>query len=250
MTTPTTTPAPAAQAEGAARTCQCCPRRLTRSEIRSNRRVCWPCEGRLTDELTEVETLWRELPRLLNKGTGGEVSDAPRAPGPSGSQAPCRLNVLSLLGGGVTEPLLVEEDAWRTELRKTRHCPLTPHRGGQDTTLKGTVAWLRVNLRWACEAYPDVDDLNRTLGRLLGELRGLVTGDQRRREDLTPGCPRPARGYDDNDPAAPTCGGQLTHDPRKSVIRCDTCRRSYNPLEWVALGAAAGVISLPFTIPA
>jgi hypothetical protein len=230
--------------------CQCCPRRLLPLEVRHGRLVCRPCEERLESELDEVAVLWRQLPGQLVKGTsGGEASDAPRAPGPTGSQAPCNLAALSLLGGGVTDPLLAEEDAWRRELRKTRHCPLTPQRGGQDTTLKGVLAWLRVNLHWACHAYPDVDDLDRALRKLLGEMRGLVSGDRRRREELEPGCPMPARGHTE-DAEAPKCGGQLTYDPRKKVIRCDTCRRAYGPTEWDQVGAAAGLITLPFTMPA
>lgn len=230
--------------------CQCCPRRLLGVEVERGRLVCRPCEERLARELLEVAQLWKQLPGLLRPGVGaGEVSDAPRAPGPSGSRPPAPIAVLSLLGGGVTDPLLVEEDAWRRELRKTRRCPLTPRRGGQDATLKGVVDWLGVNLYWACHAYPDVDDLDRTLWRLLGEMRGLVSGDRRRREDLTPGCPMPARGYQDG-AGAPQCGGTLTYDPRKTVIRCSSCRRSYGPSEWDEVGAAAGLITLPFKLPA
>jgi hypothetical protein len=245
MTTPTT-PAPTFP------TCQCCPRRLIGVEVRNGRLVCRPCERRIEAELREVVELWALLPGLLKPGTAGgdDGGDAPRAPGPSGSKPPANLAVLSLLGGGVTEPLLAEEDAWRRELRKAGHYPLTPGRGRQDHVLAGTVRWLGTNLYWACHAYPDVDDLSRTLGRLLGEMRGLVSGDRRRREELKPGCPMPARGFAEDDPATPKCGGTLTYDPRRSAIRCDTCRRSVPPAEWDVLGAAAGLITLPFTIPA
>lgn len=243
MTTPDTVPTYVV--------CQCCPRRLLSTEVQHGRLVCRPCEERLERELDEVAVLWRQLPALLVTGTaGGEASDAPRAPGPTGSKTPCNLAALSLIGGGVTDPLLAEEDAWRRELRKTGPCPLTPHRGGQDATLKGTLAWLRVNLHWACHAYPDVDDLNNTLRALLGEMRGLISGDRRRREELEPGCPMPARGYHEDDPQAPQCGGRLTYDPRKTVIRCDTCRRAFGIADWDLLGARAGLISLPFVMPA
>jgi hypothetical protein len=241
-----TTPAPAFHV------CQCCPRRLIGVEVRNGRLVCRPCEQRIDAELGEVVDLWAKLPGLLAPGTaaGTDGDDAPRAPGPSGSKPPANLAVLSLLGGGVTEPLLAEEDAWRRELRKTGHYPLTPNRGRQDHVLAGTVRWLRVNLYWACHAYPDVDDLSRTVGRLLGEMHGLVSGDRRRREELKPGCPMPARGHVEDDPATPKCGGKLTYDPRKVVIRCDTCRRRFGLADWDTLGAAAGLITLPFTIPA
>ncbi|MFE4960904.1 hypothetical protein ACFRCW_45125 [Streptomyces sp. NPDC056653] len=244
MTTPDTTPA--------FPVCQCCPRRLIGVEVQRGRLVCRPCESRIDAELGEVADLWERLPALLAPGTAGgdDAGDAPRAPGPSGSKPPANLAVLSLLGGGVTEPLLVEEDAWRRELRTTRHYRLTPGRGGQDNTLRGTVKWLRLNLYWACHAYPDVDDLDRTLRKLLGEMRGLVSGDRRRREDLKPCCPMPARGYNEDDPETPKCGGRLTYDPRRTVIRCDTCRRAYGPADWDLLGAAASLITLPFTVPA
>jgi hypothetical protein len=184
--------------------CQCCPRRLLPTEVRYGRLVCRPCQERLQNELDEVGRLWRELPALLVKGTGGgEAGDAPRAPGPTGSKAPCNLSVLSLLGGGVTDPLLAEEDAWRRELRKSGPCPLTPHRGGQDATLKGTLSWLRLNLHWACHAYPDVDDLNNTLRTLLGEMRGLVSGDRRRREELQPWLPDAGARLHRGRPAGP-----------------------------------------------
>jgi hypothetical protein len=242
MTTTDTTPA--------VPVCQCCPRRLLAREVQAGRLVCRPCEKRLDAELAEVAELWEQLPALLAPGTAGGDDGGERAPGPTGSKPPANLAVLSLLGGGVTEPLLAEEDAWRRELRKGGHYPLTPHRGSQDNILRGTVAWLRLNLHWACGAYPDVDDLDRTLRQLLGEMRGLVSGDRRRREDLKPGCPMPARGHADDDPAAPKCGGKLTYDPRKTVIRCDTCRRAYGPTEWDRLGAKADLITLPFTINA
>jgi hypothetical protein len=246
MTAPDTTGPPAYPV------CPCCPRRLLPVEVNRRRLVCRPCETRIDAELAELGELWPRLPGLLAPGAAGtdNGSDAPRAPGPTGSKPPANLAVLSLLGGGVTQPLLAEEDAWRRELRKTGHYPLTPHRGNQDQTLAGTVKWLRLNLYWACHAYPDVDDLDRTLRKLLGEMRGLVSGDRRRREHLTPGCPMPARGHAEDDPTTPKCGGTLTYDPRKTVIRCDTCRRAYGPTDWDRLGAAAGLITLPFTIPA
>ncbi|MET8537404.1 hypothetical protein ABZV67_37895 [Streptomyces sp. NPDC005065] len=108
----------------------------------------------------------------------------------------------------------------------------------------------RNNRHPQCHAYPDVDDLDRTLRKLLGEMRGLVSGDRRRREDLKPCCPMPARGYNEDDPETPKCGGRLTYDSRRTVIRCDTCRRAYGPADWDLLGAAAGLITLPFTVPA
>ncbi|MFG3287222.1 hypothetical protein ACGF3G_00160 [Streptomyces sp. NPDC048179] len=242
MTTPDTPPAYPV--------CQCCPRRLIGREIQLKRLVCRPCEQRIDAELGEVAELWDLLPGLLAPGTASGDDASERAPGPTGSKPPANLAVLSLLGGGVTEPLLVEEDAWRRELRKTGHYPLTPNRGGQDNTLRGTVRWLRETLHWAAGAYPDVDDLDRALRRLLGQMRGLVSGDRRRREELKPGCPMPARGHAEDDPATPKCGGQLHYDPRKSVIRCGTCRRAYGPHEWDVVGAAAGLITLPFTLPA
>ncbi|MFF1284348.1 hypothetical protein ACFVY4_26850 [Streptomyces sp. NPDC058299] len=232
--------------------CQCCPRRLLRSEVGLGRLVCRLCEQRLYTELGEIEILWVQLPGILAPGTAPTDSggDAPRAPGPSGSRPPTNLAVLSLLGGGVTQPLLAEEDAWRQELRKGGHYPLTPFRGDQDQTLAGTVEWLRMNLLWACHSYPDVDDLHHTLNRVLGDMREAVTGDRRRREELAPGCPMPARGHDDEDQDAPQCGGTLTYDPRKTLIRCGSCRRTYGPTEWDRLGAAAGLITLPFTATA
>ncbi|WP_210551948.1 hypothetical protein [Streptomyces scabiei] len=246
MTTPTTPSiAPAIPV------CRCCPRRLLDVEEELGRLVCRPCERRLDSELVEVVTLWTRLPALLRPGTpGADNADAPRPPGPTVSQPPANLAVLSLLGGGVTDVLLVEEDAWRREWRKTGPYPPTPLRGRQDQTLRGCVTWLRTNLYRACHNYPDVDDLDRTLRKLLGEMRGLVSGDRRRREELRPPCPMTARGHDEDDPASPKCGGGLAYDPRKAVIRCDTCHRGFDRTQWGRLGAAAGLITLPFTVVA
>ncbi|MFE7246064.1 hypothetical protein [Streptomyces sp. NPDC057580] len=60
----------------------------------------------------------------------------------------------------------------------------------------------------------------------------------------------PARGHNEDNPAAPKCGGKLTYDPRKTLIRCDTCRRAYGPTDWAQLGVAAGLITLPLTLTA
>ncbi|MGW9033173.1 hypothetical protein ACWGQ5_56665 [Streptomyces sp. NPDC055722] len=98
--------------------------------------------------------------------------------------------------------------------------------------------------------YPDVDDLDRALRKLWGAMRGLVFGDRRRREDLKPGCPMPARGHNEDNAAAPKCGGTLTYDPCKTLIRCDTWRRVYGPTDWAQLGAAADLITLPLTLTA
>ncbi|MEE1838129.1 hypothetical protein [Streptomyces sp. SP17KL33] len=247
MTTPTTP----ADATTDVPVCQCCPRRLLDVEVQFGRLVCRPCERRLDAELVEVATLWTRLPALLRPGaSGADNGDAPRPPGPTGSKPPANLAVLSLLGGGVTDLLLVEEDAWRREWSKTGPYPPTPRRGRQDQTLRGTVQWLRDNLYRACHNYPDVDDLDRTLRKLLGEMRGLVSGDRRRREELTASCPMPARGHDEDDSAAPKCGGTLAYDPRKAVIGCGTCHRTVPPAQWGELGAAAGLITLPFTVTA
>ncbi|MFJ9567447.1 hypothetical protein ACIRQQ_46395 [Streptomyces fuscichromogenes] len=62
----------------------------------------------------------------------------------------------------------------------------------------------------------------------VGSTAGLVSGDQRRREELEPACPMPARGHADGS-EAPKRGGGLSYDPRKTVIRCDTCHRAYEP---------------------
>lgn len=237
---------PIATGEQTAR-CRCCPRALFRVEVQDGRTVCRPCHARLAAELAEVLTLWDELPACLAPGTAGPGDGGPRQAGPTGSRPSANLAVLSLLGGSVSDRLLAEEDAWRSELRKTRPYPLTPPRGRQDAVVRGCVTWLRGHLHWACHTYPDMDDLDRTLRRLLQEMRGVVTGDRRRTTDLAPACPMPAAGADETDADTPACGGTLTYLPRQVVIRCDTCRRSFGPTEWDTLGAAAGLDTLPFT---
>ncbi|MEU2426986.1 hypothetical protein ABZ619_39240 [Streptomyces sp. NPDC007851] len=231
--------------------CRCCPRRLFAIEAKHGRTVCRLCEARIAKDLTEVLTLWQQLHQVVVPGTaptGG--GDAPGSAGPTGSRPPADVAVLDLLAGGVTRRLLAEEDAWRRELRKSRHYPLTPFRGNQTQTVTGCVTWLRNNLLWACHAYPDVDDLHRTLGRLLGEMRGAITGDRRRREALAPGCPMAARGHAEDDESAPRCEGALTFDPRKVVIRCGTCYRTYAVTDWHRLGAAAGLFTVPLVTAA
>ncbi|GAA3805641.1 hypothetical protein ACFQ0G_49415 [Streptomyces chiangmaiensis] len=60
----------------------------------------------------------------------------------------------------------------------------------------------------------------------------------------------PARGHNEDNLAAPKSGGKLNSDPRKTLIRCDTCRRVYGPTDWAQLGAAAGLITLPLILTA
>jgi hypothetical protein len=226
------------------RVCQCCPQPITdRVELDRGRLVCRGCEQRMLSQLREVAQLWPHLATLAEKGTpllGAD--DAPRPTGPSGSQAPGDLAVLSLLAGGVTGPLLVEEDAWRRHLRgRGFRVPLTPWRGDQDQTLRGCLAWLLAHLNWAVHEYEDVDDLDRALRKILGSMRGVVTGDRRRAERLPLPCPLPARGHDEDDPGAPACGGDLVFDPRRAVIRCGGCLRTLRPSQWHRLGATLTV---------
>ncbi|MGI5518817.1 hypothetical protein [Streptomyces sp. CA-106131] len=43
--------------------------------------------------------------------------------------------------------------------------------------------------------------------------------------------PDAGRGHNEDNPAAPKRGGKLTHDPHKTLIRCDTGRHAYRPTD-------------------
>jgi hypothetical protein len=227
--------------------CQCCQKELHGRDLDGGRQVCRHCEDRLGEDLAKVGELWEKLPALLEKGApAADGTEGVSTSGPTASQAPGNLAVLSLLAGGVTGPLLVQEDAWRRELRKRGHWPLTPRRGDQDQTLRGVLRFLSGNLHWACHDYDSVDDLDKDLGKLLGEMRGVVSGDRRRSKRLPVPCPLPAPGSEEDDPQAPACGGTLTYySLPKVTVRCDTCRRTLPWKLWHRVGLAAGLITLP-----
>lgn len=147
---------------------------ICRNLLWEDRPVCTACENRLRDGLNEIEHLWLELPRYLQRGASrGDSIGGTRTPG-----MPPAEEVLDLISkGGIVTQLQVHEDDWR----RARGFTTTPWRGSLDQTLPGVTRFLRNNLAWACQHHTDLDDLNRDLGRLLGRCRAIVDGEKRER---------------------------------------------------------------------
>lgn len=218
------------------RVCLCCAHALTDD---LGRLVCDRCERHIADGLAEVARLWKKLPGLLEKGTSSAAADEPRVH-TSKVDAPLPGNpeVLNLIGGGVTGPLLKHEQAWRWELRTTLypHLPLTPYRGDESRTLAGTLAFLREQLRWACQSYEGITGLESDLHDLLTQIREAVTGERRKRPTVLPvPCPLTPDGTQ-------PCGGELAFDPTTKVISCRTCRGLIGYEHWAAIGLTGGLI--------
>jgi hypothetical protein len=228
--------------------CQCCRRELHRAPAQ-DRTVCCSCEDRIAEQLLDVAALWEQLPAyavrttVVHEDTGRVTVSAP-----PGSAAPGDLGALDLMAGGVVNRLIVHEDAWRRELRKTGRWPLTPWRGDQDQTLRGVLAFLTAQLPWACLSYDDVPGLARDLTAVLRDMRAVVTGDRRRTRELAAPCPLVP---DDAEPAEdgrlPPCGGVLVFDPQASLIRCRSCGAALGREDWTGLAIDAGV--LPVALP-
>ncbi|WP_128382397.1 hypothetical protein [Streptomyces cavernae] len=223
------------------RVCLCCPRGLY-DEL--GRLVCERCERNIADGLAEVATLWRQLPGRLEKGTGW-AADGPRVTASRvGAPLPGNPQVLDLIAGGVVGTLIVHEDAWRRELRRTYpRLPLTPWRGNQTQTLNGVLAFLNERLRWACFSYDGIEDLSQDLYRLVVKMRAVVTGEPPQRVRVLPvRCPVKPDGVR-------LCGGELVYDPRTRLITCRTCRDELGYEHWTDIGLAVGILAadLPTT---
>ncbi|WP_203232771.1 hypothetical protein [Streptantibioticus cattleyicolor] len=220
--------------------CQCCGWHL-RGDGNTGRQVCRRCQTALDADLAQVAELWVRLGEHLERLTGVRTDpDLPRHPGPTGSQAPGDLAVISLRAGGVTSKLLVHEEDWRRQLGWT----LTPWRGDQDETLAGVLRFLRDNLHWACHAHEHdvhLDMLSTDLYELLWDMTGAITGDRRRPHALSLPCPASTGTDPDGTPAV--CGGTLWFEPRHNRLRCRSCRQIIGHQQWVDISLAAGLLT-------
>lgn len=167
--------------------CGCCPRELHDADY--GRLACWKCESRMYDQLNAVAKLWSQLPdsahRLVAaRENGRSMSVHPGMPG--------NANVINLTGPGSDTPfgwLLAVEDDWR----RVRGLPMREHYGRPVEALPLLLRFLQRHLQWACAAHknpriqsgepllPDVQALNEALGRIVGDLTSVVTGEPRAR---------------------------------------------------------------------
>jgi hypothetical protein len=152
---------------------------------------------------------------------------------------PGNLQALDLVAGGVTGTLIVHEDAWRRELRRIYpRLPLTPFRGNQSQTLAGVLTFLHEWLRWACQSYDGIQDLEQDLYDLLGRMQTVVSGEPRKKPRVLPvPCPLKPTGKK-------ACGGELAFDPTSRLITCRTCRGDIGHEHWADIGLAVGLIAL------
>lgn len=227
------------QEQAALPACSCCALPLYEEEVGAGRTACRRCEQVTAGRLRDVAALWPRLPACTVKGTA--QTDGRAAPGGTGSAAPGNLAAISLLAGDVTDRLRVHEDHWRT-VRGGR--PVTGPRGNPDQGLRAVLAYLSINLNWACHAAVDLHTLAADLRHLVGEMTAIVTGETDPRVTVPFPCPYPAPGADPADPQPPACGGRLRMDPRPAEIHCRDCRAIVPVHRWVELGIVVGAFLL------
>ncbi|BFP50078.1 hypothetical protein KCMC57_64460 (plasmid) [Kitasatospora sp. CMC57] len=228
------------QGQSALPVCSCCALPLYEKEVSEGRTACCRCEQVTNSRLRDVAALWPRLPACTLKGTAVDTGGR-STPGGTGSAAPGNLAAISLLAGDVTNRLRVHEDHWR-QVRGGQ--PVTEFRGNPDQGLKAVLAYLSINLNWACHEPVDLHALSVDLRHLVGEMTAIVTGERDPRVTIPYPCPYPARGFDSDDPQAPACGGRLRMDPRVAEIRCQDCTAKLPKHLWAQLGVIVGAIVL------
>jgi hypothetical protein len=224
---------------GDAPPCGCCGSALYREELGAGRTVCLRCERYIADRLAEVLRLWEKLPKHTEKGS---PTGEPGGGSSTGSAAPGDLHVLNLLAGDVPRRLQVHEDAWR-RVRGSAPAVLP---GSHDRRLRDVLAYLQINLDWACRAGAEVDvrALDGDLRHLLAEMTSIITGERDRRVPVPCPCPMPAPGFPDEDWQAPRCGALLRMYPKEAEIRCAGCKRRVPRHRWHEIGVLGGFITL------
>ncbi|WP_055588657.1 hypothetical protein [Peterkaempfera griseoplana] len=189
-------------------TCACCGSELHPAHPRT---ACERCQERMHDRLNTVEHQWLQLPKHLERGAAiPGAGSAGRSVHPG---LPLRLDVLSATGPGsdtIVGQLLAVEDDWR----RARGFTVQAWRGNADQTLPKVCRFLRLNLPWACENYPDVDQLDQVLARIVGATTRVITGDRSRRVPVT--C---LAEYDDGT----VCGQEMRVDAETLSVRCPSC---------------------------
>lgn len=179
------------------------------------------CRARLDVRLDRLPGLYVLLGAALEPGSaaGDRVSGSREAP------IPVRLEPLSLRArGGIVTMLGTWEADWRIE----RGLSAAPERTHDAHSLAGLVLFLRMQLEWACQSHPAIDEfagdvhqITRSCYAALGlTSTAMQIGD----------CPVVLA--DDGE----VCGRRLYADPYADVIRCTWCRAQWERPRWMMLG--------------
>jgi hypothetical protein len=210
--------------------CTGCHRNLWPDEL--THYTCRACRNRAATHLATITTLW---PRLNTTGALTPTTQGPsagrRAPnGAHTAPLPLRLHPLTLTAtGGVSTRLQAIEDSWRA----ARGRRLAPWAGSPHQAVTAHLAFLRINLDWACESYPEIAQDIDELRRLANEMTtALDPGPSSIRIQIG-SCPALP------DDATTPCGTPLTASTSTHSVRCDTCGTRWDGLTaWTDLRTA------------
>lgn len=179
------------------------------------------CVARLDEALAELPGLYRALASVLLPGT---VPAGARVSGSRTPPLPVALGPLSLRArGGIVGVLADWEDAVRSALE----WPERPLRGSIEHTVDGTVAFLRAQLLWICDAFEPAAEFAHEIRHLVAQCRCCL--GERSDARVIGYCPAV---LDDGT----ECGRPLRASPESEVIRC-TCGASWLRAQWMTLGA-------------
>ena len=179
------------------------------------------CRARLDVRLDRLPGLYVLLGAALEPGSaaGDRVSGSREAP------IPVRLEPLTLRSRGGMVSVL---GSWERDWRETRGLSVPPSRTADARSLAGIVMFLRVQLEWACEHHPAVDEFAgevHAITRSCYAALGLTSTAMRIGD-----CP----AIDTETGQA--CGRRLYADPYADVIRCTRCYAQWERPRWMMLG--------------
>lgn len=187
-----------------------------------DRLVCWPCEERTAQRITELPHLFAQLNKTAMLMKGSSRSGAPT----SGSRTPPippRLDVLNLTGpSGIVARLRDIEDAWRKAFNRR----IAPWAGSPAEAVPVHANFLAINLRRACETYESIGQDIDTIRRLHGECKAIVDQKPKTGRVKIGHCPvLTADGH--------LCAEQLYASARSFKTTCATCGTAWEgEQEW------------------
>lgn len=222
-------------------TCTACSHNLRADE--TTRWACRLCEDRTRKRLAELPDLFARLntTAALMPGARRSKSTPNEATRGGGRTAPLplRLGALDLTAaGGVVTRLQAIEDAWRPVLGRTI-APATdgvrifaPWRANPGSAVPGHIAFISINLEWACERYESVSQDIEEIRRLHAEVTATLAGDQRAGRVKIGACPVVLGD-------GGRCGTLLTATATRPVVQCGGCGARWDgDLEWRLLRKA------------
>ena len=189
---------------------------LDREQTRHQR-----CADRLRDNLTELPGLYALMGAVLAPGTAGDRS---RVSGTRTAPMPVRLEPLAQRGpGGMVTTLAL----WETHVRAERGLSAGTVRGSGAQDLAAIVLFLRAQLPWMADHYPQVEKFGCDLRDIVHDCHaaaGILPMMMRVGD-----CPKLLADGE-------ACGVALYADPYADQIQCRWCRWTWFRPQWVALG--------------